>query len=92
MVRFKSPSIFEGCVLGLLPSQRVHAKVFDFRFLKMDEAMTLEGNVLTQGTGNVEPLILLMGSSSSILLHRKMSGFRRFVLNAFTMLANLDVF
>lgn len=25
-------------------------------------------------------------------MDRKMSGFRRFVLNAFTMLANLDVF
>ena len=47
MVRFKSPTIFEGCVLGPLPSERVHAKVFEFRFLKMDEAVTLVGNVLT---------------------------------------------
>ncbi|MBN2233932.1 MAG: hypothetical protein JW706_02205 [Opitutales bacterium] len=56
MVRFKSPDIIEGSVQGLSPSERVYAKVFEFRFLKMEEAMTLVGNLLTQGTGYVEPL------------------------------------
>jgi general secretion pathway protein D len=55
-IRFKSPSMVEGSTLLMTPSERVVSKVFEFNYLKMEEATTVLGNLLTQGVGYLEPL------------------------------------
>jgi len=55
-IRFRSPDIIEGSTFDMLPSERVYLKAFKLDYLKLDDGLTLIGNLITPGVGYLEPL------------------------------------
>ncbi len=55
-IRYRSPDIIVGSTLPMLPSERVYMKVFKLNYIKLDDGLTLIGNLITPGVGYQEAL------------------------------------
>ncbi len=81
--RSEAPDFIEGSTLGLMPSGRIAAKLFQLKFLRVSEFMPQLSSLLNPGTGSPP---LLFEKANSSLITDTVSNLQRIE----TLVAQLD--